>query len=240
MNLKVKAILIILVPTLAFHFFFLSGKGETGTGPDQLQEAIKLAKLEVDYFQKKIQNDWKALYVYQHPKFREHISVEEYQFFDGRVLYNYREETAHHVSGGTTPSLDYIKKNPQKKDALGFSHPRKYQWFPNPFIVIQGYKLKRVSISEDCNFAMVEVELHGIEKLNPAVVRGDIQFDIKKRHIDFWEKVAGEWKISLLADAQAVSGGTKVPYFIPNSNAAWGKIKFTSFVPRPKTNVGTN
>jgi hypothetical protein len=240
MSVKFKAIMMFLIPALAFHFFFLSGEGETDPGPDHLQEAKKLAELEVDYFQKKIQNDWKALYAYQHPDFRERVSLEEFQYFDGHVLYNYREESAHHVSGGLTPSLEFIKKNPQKKDALGFSHPRKYLWFSNPFITIQGYGLKRVSISEEGNHAMIEVELRGIEKLNPAVVRGDLQFDIKKLHVDFWEKVDGAWKISLLADAASISGGTKLNYFIPNSNAAWEKMKFISFVPRPKANAGKN
>ena len=235
MSLKIKAIWILLIPVFAFHFFFPSGEGRAGSGPDHLQEAKKLAGLEVDYFQKKIRNDWSALYDYQHPDFKEHISIEEYQFFDGRVLYNYREDAMHHVSGGLTPSLEFIKKNPGKKDALGFSHPRKYQWFANPFITIQGYDLKRVSISEDGKHGMVEVELRGIEKINPAVVRGDIKFDIQKPHVDYWEKVDGTWKIALLADAAAISGGKKVNYFIPNSNAAWEKMKFIAYVPRPKS-----
>jgi len=236
MSLKVKTVMIFFVPALVFHFFFLSGVGQTDPGPDHLQVAKKLAVLEVDYFQKKLQNDWEALYDYQHPAFKERVSIEEYQFFDGRVLYNYREENTHHVSGGLTPSLEFIKKNPERKDALGFSHPRTYRWFSNPFITIQSYDLKRVLVSKNGNYAMVEVELRGIEKLNPAVVRDDIQFDIKKLHIDFWEKIDGQWKISLLADAAAISGGTKVRYFIPNSNAAWGKMKFISYVPRPKAN----
>jgi len=236
MSLKIKAVMIFIIPVLAFHLFFLGEKGQTDPGPDHLQEAKKLAGLEVDYFQKKIQNDWEALYAYQHPDFRERVSLEEYQFFDGRVLYNYREEAMYHVSGGLTPSLEFIRKNPGKKDALGFTHPRKFKWFSNPFITIQGYDLKRVSISEAGNHGMVEVELRGIEKLNPAVVRGDIQFDIKKPHVDYWEKVDGLWKIALLADAASISGGSKVRYFIPNSNAAWEKMKFTAYVPRPKAN----
>jgi len=240
MSLKFKAVMIFLVPALALHLFFLSTVGQTDPGPDHLLEARKLAGLEVDYFQKKISNDWKALYGYQHPDFRKQISVEEYQFFDGRVLYNYRDQRAHHVSGGLTPPLEYIKKNPEKKDLLGFPIPRKYQWFSNPFITIQGYDLKRVLISEKGNHAMVEVELRGIEKLNPAVVRGNIQFDVKKPHVDYWEKVDGTWKIALLADAQSISGGTKVRYFIPNSNAAWEKMKFIAYVPRPKAKDAKN
>jgi len=234
MMLKVKTTMMILVPVLAFHIFFLSGEGRTDPGPDHLQVAKKLAALEVGYFQKKIRNDWKALYGYQHPDFRERISIEEFQFFDGRVLYNYRDEGVHHVSGGLTPSLEFMKSNPEKKDALGFPIPRKYQWFSNPFITIQGYDLKRVSISENGNYAMVEVELRGIEKLNPAVVRDDIQFNVVKPHVDYWEKVDGQWKITLLADAASISGGSKVSYFIPNSNAAWEKMKFIAYVPRPK------
>lgn len=234
MSLKFKTALMFLVPVLAFNFVFLNGEGRTDPGPDHLQVAKKLAGLEVDYFQKKIRKDWKGLYDYQHPDFKERVSIEEFQFFDGRVLYNYREEEMQHVSGGLTPSLDFIKSNPEKKDVLGFPIPRKYRWFSNPFVTIKGYDLRRVSISENGNFAMVEVELRGTEQLNPAVVRDNIKFDVKKPHVDYWEKVDGVWKISLLADATSVSGGVKVHYFIPNSNAAWEKMKFTAYVPRPK------
>ncbi len=234
MSLKVKTTLMILLPVLAFHFYFLIGDGQTDPGPDHLQVAKKLAGLEVDYFQRKIRNDWEGLYDYQHPDFKERISIEEFKFFEGRVLYSYREDQKHHVSGGLTPSRDFIKSNPEKRDALGFPVPRKYRWFSNPFITIQGYELKRVSVSEDGNHAMVEVELRGIEQLNPAMVRDKIQFDVKKPHIDYWEKINGAWKISLMADAASISGGSKVKYFIPNSNAAWEKMKFIAFVPRPK------
>ncbi len=240
MMLKVKTTMMILVSVVVFQFFLLSGEGRTDSGPDHLQEAKKLAGLEVDYFQKKIRNDWKALYGYQHPDFRERVSVEEFQFFDGRVLYNYRDAADHHVSGGLTPSLEFIKSNPEKKDVLGFPVPRKYRWFSNPFITIQGYDLKRVSISENGNYAMVEVELRGIEKLNPAVVRADIQFDVKKPYVDYWEKVDGQWKIALMVNAASISGGSKVRYFIPNSNAAWEKMKFIAYVPRPKAKGGKN
>ncbi len=234
MSLKVKAATILLIPVLAFHFIFLSGEGRTDPGPDLLLEARKLAGVETDYFQKKIHDDWKGLYDYQHPGFKERVSIEEFQFYEGRVLFNYREGEEHHVSGGLTASLEYIKSNPEKKDILGFSHPRKYQWFSNPFITISGYDLKRVSISENGNYGMVEVELKGIERLNPAVVRGDIQFEIKKLYTDYWEKVDGEWKITLLGDAVTLSGGARVNYFIPNSNAAWEAMKFIAYVPRPK------
>jgi len=238
MILKAKTTTMILVPVLAFHFFFMSGEGRTDPGPDYLQEAKKLAGLEWDYFQGKIHHDWKALYGYQHPDFRERVSLEEFRFFDGRVLYNYRDETAHHVSGGLTPSLAFIKTNPDKMDVLGFSHPRKYRWYANPFITIHDCGLKRISISENGNFAMVEVEMKGIEKLNPAVVRADIQYDVKKSHTDYWEKVDGEWKITLLTDAASISGGAKVSYFIPNSNAAWEKMKFIAYVLRPSEKGG--
>lgn len=234
MSLKVKAATIFLIPVLAFHFIFLSGEGQTDPGPDHLQEAKKLAGVEVDYFLKKINSDWEGLYGYQHPDFRERVSLEEFQFFDGRVLYNYRDGMAHHVSGGLTPSLKFIKSHPKKKDVLGFPVPRKYKWFATPFITINDYGLKRVSISENGNFAMVEVTLKGIEKLNPAMVREDIQFEVEKPHTDYWEKIDGKWKITLLADAAAISGGAKVRYFIPNSNAAWEKMKFIAYVPRPK------
>jgi hypothetical protein len=234
MSVKTRAVTGVLVAVLALQFFTLCEEGWTAP-PEKfyLQEVARLAALEKEYFQKKIDNDLPGVYGYQHPEFKKHISVEEFQFFNGRVVYNYRDGAENHLSGGLTPSLAYIKSNPVKKDVLGFPQPTKLRWFANPFITIQNYVLKRVSISEDGNHAMVTVELKGWEKINPAIARDNIEFKIKEPYIDYWEKVDGQWKIALLADASSISGGSKVRYFIPNSNANWEKMKFIAYVPRP-------
>jgi hypothetical protein len=235
MVVKTRAVRGVFVAVLALQFFTFCGAGWTApTEKFYLQEVARLAALEKDYFQKKIDSDLSAVYGYQHPDFKRHVSVEEFQFFDGRVVYNYREGAEHHLSGGLTPSLAYIKMNPAKKDMLGFPQQRKFKWFANPFITITDYVLKRISISEAGDHAMVTVVLKGRERLNPAITRDNFEFDIMETHIDYWEKVDGRWTIALLTDAASISGGSRVRYFIPNSNADWEKMKFIAYVPRPE------
>ncbi|MFQ5451488.1 MAG: hypothetical protein ACE5E9_12740 [Nitrospinaceae bacterium] len=196
-----------------------------------LKEAAKLAAREADYFQKRQQSDWQALYNYQHPRFRKNVSFEEFKYFEGRVAFNYRNSGTNHLSGGLTPSLAYIKTNPEKRDALGNPQPRHFKWFKNPFIRVRDFAIKKISISKDRKYAMVAVELRGREKLNPALVRGNMEFDFKKPHVDYWEKVNGRWKIALLANPASISGGSRVMYYIPNDNSAWEKMQFIEVPP---------
>jgi len=129
------------------------------------------------------------------------------------------------------PTLEHIKKNPSKRDVLGFPRPYHYKWYKNPFITVQRYSLDRVSISEDGQYAMVEITLRGRERLNPALVRGDIVFDMTRPHIDYWEKVDGKWVITVLVDRTSISGGMKTLYLIPNNNDAWEKKEYVHIDP---------
>ena len=232
MGVKLKTATAIFTVALASQFLFLGGEGWTAPEKFYVQEVTKLAALERDYFRKKIRSDLDGVYAYQHPKFRKHISIQEFQFYNGRVVYNYREGIEHHVSGGLTPSISFIKNNPGKRDALGFQQQTKFRWFDNPFISIHSYDLKRILISEDGKYAKVVMELKGRERINPAMARGDIEYEVTEPFIDYWEKVDGEWKITLLEDISSISGGSKVRYFIPNNNDAWATSKFISYVTR--------
>ena len=93
-----------------------------------LNEAKTLAKLEDDFFKKRLNNDLKGAYNYQHPAYKEKISLEEFLYFEGRLVTNYRNGTAAHISGGMIPSLDFIKKHSTKKDVLGFPRPYHFKW----------------------------------------------------------------------------------------------------------------
>jgi len=196
-----------------------------------LNEAKTLAKLEDDYFKKRLNNDLKGAYQYQHPAYREKISLEEFLYFEGRVESEYRNSVQAHLSGGVFPPLDYIKKNHSKRDVLGFPRPSFYKWFENPFIKVKDYSLERISISEDGKYAMVEITLKGRERLNPALIRGHMEFDMKRHHIDYWEKVDGKWSIAVLIDNSSISGANKTLYFIPNNNDAWGKMEYVEVDP---------
>ena len=196
-----------------------------------LSEAKTLAKLEDDYLKKRLNNDLKGAYQYQHPAYKKKILLEEFLYFEGRLESEYRNRIQAHISGGMLPPLDYIKKNYRKRDVLGFPRPSYYKWFENPFIKVKGYSLERVSISEDGKYAMVAIRLEGRERLNPALIRGDIEFDLNRSHIDYWEKVDGKWLITVLMDNSSISGANKTLYFIPNNNDAWGKMEYVEVDP---------
>jgi len=191
-----------------------------------LKEAKELEKIEKDYFNKRVKDDLKGTYQYQHPDFKKAISIEEFMYFEGRILSGYRNGTMEHISGGMTPPVNWIKKNFTKKDALGFPRKTYYKWFYNPFIKVKDYNLERISISKDGKYAMVKIILKGRERINPALVRADISFDFTRRHVDYWEKLDGKWVITVLADSSSISGGKNTMYFIPNNNDAWEKKDF--------------
>ncbi len=226
MSNKGKVSLVVLACVIGSNLFLLQGEASAAPKNAYLGEAKRLAAVEKQYVEDRVHGNWQGIYAIQHPDFKKKVSFEEFQFHDGRVVHNYRDDPIYHISGGIMPSLAHVRSNPGKKDMLGNPQARIFRWFPNPFITIQSHTLKKISLSENKKFAMVEVELKGREKLNPALVRDHIEFDTNKAHVDYWEKVGGEWRIALLADASSISGGSKVPYFIPNSNAAWEKMKF--------------
>ena len=207
------------------------GKSWAQVSDKFLNEAKTLAKLEDGFFKKRLNSDLKGAYNYQHPVYKEKISIEEFLYFEGRLVSGYRNGALAHISGGMIPSLEHIKKSSTKRDVLGFPRPYHYKWFINPFINVQRYSLERISISEDGQYAMVEITLKGRERLNPALVRGDISFDMARPHIDYWEKVDGKWVITVLVERSSISGGMKTLYFIPNNNDAWEKKEYVHIDP---------
>ena len=214
-----------LLSTL-FLLVVASEKSWGEVSDEVLKEAKSLAKLEDDYFKKRLNNDLKGAYQYQHPVYKEKIILEEFQYFEGRLISDYRKGMQAHISGVMVPSLEHIKKNPGKRDVLGFPRASRYKWFENPYIKVKGYTLERISISEDGKYAMTEITLKGRERLNPVLIRGDIAFDMKRTHIDYWEKVNGQWAITVLIDNSSISGSKKNLYFIPNNNDAWQKMEY--------------
>ena len=211
---------------LFFMMMFLSGFSIASASWDEirdvvLKEAKELERIEKEYFNKRLQNDLKGTYQFQHPDFKKAISIEEFMYFEGSVVSGYRNKSMGHISGGPPP-LNWIKKNFTKKDVLGFPRKHHYKWFFNPFRKVKDYNLEKISISQDGKFAMVNIILTGRERINPALVREDVSFDFKRPYVDYWEKVDGKWVITVLANSSYVSGG-KTVYFIPNNNEAWEK-----------------
>ena len=171
--------------------------------------------------------EWEALYEFQHPEYRRNVSFKEYLYKEGRGDFTYRKKPLNHLSGGLTPSVKAIRKNPQQKDVLGFPRPHHYRWFTTPFITVKSYHLEKVAITKDGNYAMVSFKLKGREQLNPALFRQRIEFDVEKPYTDYWEKVDGKWVITLLTHPASVSGG-RIWYYIPNNHEGWAKMNFES------------
>ena len=89
---------------------FLSGMLAAGNSWAQVSDAFvneakQLAKLEDDYFKKRLNNDLKGAYEYQHPAYKEKISLEEFLFFEGRLVSDYRSGVRNHISGGIINGL---------------------------------------------------------------------------------------------------------------------------------------
>jgi len=137
-----------------FGLVFLAGFSTANAswaemGDAILKEAQELKKLEKQYFDLRLKNDLRGAYQFQHPKYKKEVSIEEFLYFEGRVVTDYRNGVMGHISGGMLPPVDYIKKNFTKKDALGFPRKNYYKWYYNPFIIVKNYELEKISISKD-------------------------------------------------------------------------------------------
>jgi hypothetical protein len=186
-------------------------------------EAKQLAAIEKDYFNKRVNNDWKGIYQYQNPRFKEKVSAEELEFFEGRVVINYRSDG--HISGGLLPSKEYIKANPRRHDALGFPRTMQYKWYFSSHINVKDYILESIALSKDGKYAKVSITLTGKEVLPKHLFRHEYKMDFERPWVDYWEKVNGQWKVALLKRKSSISG-VKVHYFVPNEIAEWDKKDF--------------
>jgi len=201
----------------------------------QLTEDVRiLFDREKQLFNARKNVDWGKMYSFQHPDFRKKISVEEMRYFEGWAASDYREEAKQnaHISGAYVPSVDYMKKHIYKTDPLGFPVKRRYDWSENPFITINTFSLEKISISTDGKYAKLKVMLKGRERLNPAIVRGGhYEFAVQYPTTDYWEKVNGNWVITLLSKPTNLSGAGALKYFDPNNKSGWGKAEFVEINP---------
>ncbi|PIQ97878.1 MAG: hypothetical protein COV67_01925 [Nitrospinae bacterium CG11_big_fil_rev_8_21_14_0_20_56_8] len=195
-----------------------------------IAEGQALLAREAVYLQKRIAGDLEGIYAFQHPEYRKRITFDEFRFYDGRVVFNFRELAREHISGAQPPSLEEVRRQGHRTDPLGFPAPVIYKWFPHNLFTLQKHFVESVSISADGKHAMVTLKLEGKEKL-PPFLRFPILFDTTRKYADYWEKVNGRWYITLLADAARLSGNT-VEYLIPNGNAAWQTLEWIEIDPR--------
>ena len=62
-------------------------------------------------------------------------------------------------------------------------------------------------------------------------MRGNFEFDAKYPLTDFWEKVDGEWVITLLSAPINTSGAGILKYYVPNNKTGWEKTEFVEIDP---------
>jgi hypothetical protein len=202
--------------------------------PQLTEEAKILFDREKQLFNARMNVDWEKMHSLQHPEFRKKISVTEMLYFEGWAASDYREKAKQnaHISGAYVPSVDYMKKNIYKKDPLGFPVKRRYVWSGNPYLKIKTFSLEKISISTDGKYAKLKVMLKGRERLNPAVVRGGhYEFAAQYPTTDYWEKVNGNWVITLLSKPANLSGTGNLKFFVPNNKSGWEKAEFVEINP---------
>ena len=221
---------------LGFLIFISSPQlmfAKDATTPSLSDEAIILFDKEKQLFSARQKFDWEKIHAFQHPVFRKKVSVNEIKYFEGWVTEDYREKSKQnaHISGSYVPSVDYIIKNPNKKDPLGFPVPRRYKWSENSFFKVKTLDIKKYLISTDGKYAKVEMMVKGRERLNPALVRGDFEFDAQYPLTDYWEKVDGNWVITLLSKPVNTSGAGFLLHYLPNDKSGWGKMDFVEINP---------
>ena len=202
--------------------------------PQFNEEAQVLFDREKQLFNARINVDWEKIHGLQHPDFRKKISVAEIAYFEGWAASDYREKAKQnaHISGAYVPSVDYMKKNRYKIDPLGFPVKRRYAWSGDSYITIKTFSIEKISISTDGKYAKVKVMLKGRQRINPAVTRGgNYEFAAQFPKTDYWEKVNGNWVITLLSKPVNLSGTGYLKFFVPNNKSGWGKAEFVEINP---------
>jgi hypothetical protein len=206
---------------------------KNGITPQLIEEAKILFDRESQLLNARLSVNWNIQHSFQHPDFRKKISVAELEYFEGFVASDYREKSKKnaHISGSFVPSLDYIKKNQYKKDPLGFPVTRRYKWSNDSYLKIKTYSLEKISISKDGKYAKVKMMLKGKQRLNPVLVRTNFEFDAQYPSIDYWEKINGNWVITLLSTPVNTSGTGILKFLVPNNKSGWGKAEFVELNP---------
>ncbi len=201
--------------------------GDTG----KKQEVKKLYEIQKNYIKYKTESNWEKIYSLQHPEFRKNVSLAEFKYFDGKVTHDYRKNGKTHISGGyTIPSLEHINSHQDKKDILGFPAFRYYPLTSNRYIKINNISLDKILISDNGKYAKGVMTYKGIETMDPGRIKGILKFPVTLTMQDYWEKIDGNWYITLLRNTTNMSGNIYY-HFIPNNAGDWESTKFIEFNP---------
>lgn len=223
---------LVLLNLTLYLFVPLLGMSYGDIGGNKTQEGKSLYEIQKNYVKYKMESNWGKIYSYQHPEFRKKVSIAEFKFFNGQVTGNYRENVRAHVSGGYgIPSMEYINSHQDKKDILGFPAFRYYPMTSNKYIKIDKVRIDKISISDHGKYAKGIMTYKGIETMDPGRIRGILKFPVSLTMEDYWEKIDGNWYITLLRNTTKLSGNSYY-HFIPNNKSSWESTKFIEFDPR--------
>lgn len=207
----------------------LKGDSQVAPSSDLFQEAKMLFEKEEDYFQKRIKSDWPAIYNYQHPDYRKKVPIEAFKFFDGRAAVNYIEELKINMSGSETYVQEFIQKNQEKKDILGYPTQRIYRLFSEPFFTMVGYTIDNIAINKDGKYAIAHYKANIDAQFPPGFWRGYKRYNFVLPAEDFWEKVGDTWYIAVLKRNTSICGVTMGYYLVPANYADWEKMEFVEY-----------
>jgi hypothetical protein len=232
MNVLAKIIIFVFV-ILTFNFSIVFAE----VSPDIYKKSEQLLTLENDYILQRAQQNWINIYNYQHPRYKQKISLEEFKYFNGRLDFNFRKNRPAHISGARIPTAEEIKKRGSRKDIMGIPVKPQYRWLIIPLFTYKGHEIERIHISSDGQRAKIQWHLEGREQLDPRWARGHFDYPVRRIYFDFWEMTEEGWRIAVAALAHNVSGRKTIHHMIPDNQAEWDKTEFIELTPAEiKTN----
>ncbi len=224
-----RVVVLILVFSLVNFLDPIKGVSQIAPVSDLFQEAQKIYKNEEDYFQKRMQNDWSAIYNYQHPDYRKKVPLEAFKFFDGRAPTDYVEEMKANLSGNETVVWEIIRKNQEKKDILGFPTQRQYRIFSDPLFSVQGHTIDNIAVSKDGKYAIAHYKANIDAQFPPDLWRGYKRYTFVLSAEDFWEKAGDKWFVPILKKNTSICGVQVGYYLVPANYSDWGKMEFVEY-----------
>lgn len=234
--------IILTISIFSVGLFFLSciqGRSIATKIPMSKDVLLKEAKLlnhaGSQYLDARLQNQWKAIYEFQHPEFQKTISFEEFQYFNGSVVINYREDKNFHISGAPTPPpVEEIKKNPFRTNPFtDLPVSPTYRLIPNILTDITSHKLEGVFIDDSGTIGKVAISLK-VETSMPPIFRApDLKMKEDIMYIDYWEKVNGKWFLAIMKwfPEFHISGVVPKKHPVPVDMSRWDTANFTNFNP---------
>lgn len=200
------------------------------------KEAQSLLKVDSRYLDARFSSNWEIIYSFQHPDYRKAISIDEFKYFKGRIVMNYRQDKSfQRISGAPTyPSVEEMKKNPLRKPLFGLPVPPVYRLIPNMFVSIKNHKLENVFVDDSGTLGKTIIRLDILEDF-PPMFQIDEKIKRDSLYVDYWEKVNGKWVLAVMRPfpnkGPRISGAqTEVPeHPVPIGLSRWKTGSFTEF-----------